>query len=202
VGDAKSIIVLGIQYEPSTVATVLHPHLAGMRDYTPEQIADPYSIEQPPEARRFFLFDERTMLLQEMTHISYRIARYLRLNGWRSFHVPVVKQDLSRRRPPFQHMPAMYLAGMGTLGLNCCIITPEVGPRALFTTIITNAPLPAGEPMKDEVCTKCGLCVEKCPKGIIDGQGWKNVQACDCCRTCIAICPVGEDAKLIRSYPG
>lgn len=200
VSDAQSIIVIGIAFEPSTVATVLHPHLSNLRPYTPEQIANPRSIEQPPEARRFFLFDERTMIIQEMNWMAYRIAKKLRREGWRTFHVPVIAQDTRRRVPPFQHMPAIYLAGLGTLGLNCCVLTPEFGPRAFFTTIITNIPLPAGQPMEKEMCTHCNLCVEACPMGCIDGRGWKSIQACTCCRTCLAICPVGKDAKEVRSY--
>ena len=54
----------------------------------------------------------------------------------------------------------MYLAGMGTLGLNASILTPEFGPRVFVTSIITDAPLVAGKPMDEELCTRCGLCVE------------------------------------------
>ena len=89
----------------------------------------------------------------------------------------------------------MYLAGLGTLGLNCSILTPQFGPRVYVTSIITDAPLAAGQPMEEELCTHCGLCVESCPIEAIDGKGWKNPFACasyGCCSTCIAICPVGE----------
>jgi epoxyqueuosine reductase QueG len=49
--------------------------------------------------------------------------------------------------------------------------------------------------MAEEMCTDCRLCVDNCPIGAIDGQGWKDPYACasyGCCGTCIAICPVGE----------
>ena len=86
-------------------------------------------------------------------------------------------------------------AGLGTMGLNCCILTPEFGPRVYVSALITDAALPAGSPMEKELCTRCGLCVENCPIGAIDGEGWKNPWACasyGCCGTCMAICPVGE----------
>jgi len=89
----------------------------------------------------------------------------------------------------------MYLAGLGTLGLNCSILTPQFGPRVFVTSIVTDCALTAGEPMEEEMCTRCGLCVHNCPIGAIDGEGWKNPFACasyGCCSTCIAICPVGE----------
>lgn len=60
--------------------------------------------------------------------------------GWRTFHVPVIAQDTRRRVPPFQHMPAIYLAGLGTLGLNCCVLTPEFGPRAFCRASHRRAP--------------------------------------------------------------
>ena len=118
----------------------------------------------------------------------------LRKRGWKSLHVPATKQSDQFRTAPFYHMPAMYLAGLGTLGLNCSIITPEFGPRVFVTMIITDCPLPHGAPMKDNICDECGLCVQNCPIGAIDGEGWKNPFACasyGCCGTCIAICPAG-----------
>ena len=88
------------------------------------------------------------------------------------------------------------LLGWEPLGLNCCILTPEFGPRVKVTSIITDCALPAGEPMREEMCTKCNLCVDNCPIGAIDGKGWKNPFACasyGCCGTCMAICPVGKN---------
>ena len=190
--DARSIIVIGLPYEPGTVNTVLHPELANLRTKAADQVAS--STVRPVGAERYFLAEENAAIAREITWMGYKIARWLRQQGHNVIHLPPAKQNDRFRTAPFYHMPAMYLAGLGTLGLNCCIITPEFGPRVYVTSIITDADLPAGTPMNDEMCTHCGLCVENCPIGALDGKGWKNPFACasyGCCSTCMAICPQG-----------
>ena len=107
------------------------------------------------------------------------------------------KQGPRFRTAPFYHTVAMYLAGMGTMGLNCCILTPEFGPRVFVTSAITNRELPAGRPLAEDICDKerCLRCVKACLSGALDGKGWKNPFACasyGCCGTCVAICPKGQ----------
>jgi len=193
VENAQSVILIGLPFEPGTVATVLRPELAGLRTQAADQVST--SSVQPVGAERFFLGEENDILARELALMGYKIAKHLRHQDWTALHLPPARQDSRFRTAPFYHMPAMYLAGMGTLGLNCSIITPEFGPRVYVTSIITDCPLPAGSPMGDELCGKCRLCVDNCPIDAIDGEGWKNPFACasyGCCSTCIAICPVGE----------
>jgi epoxyqueuosine reductase QueG len=193
VENAQSVIVIGLPFEPGTVATVLRPELAGLRNRASQELTA--SKVQPAGAERFFLGEENGILSRELSLMGYKIAKHLRHSGWTALHLPPAKQNGRFRTAPFYHMPAMYLAGMGTLGLNCSILTPEFGPRVFVTSIITDYPLEAGQPMESEMCTHCELCVENCPIGAIDGQGWKNPFSCasyGCCSTCIAICPTGE----------
>jgi epoxyqueuosine reductase QueG len=193
VQDARSVIVIGLPFEPGTVSTVLRPELAGLRARANEEIG--VSHVQPQGAERFFLAEELAILNDDVLHMGYRMARFLRHHGWHALYFPPAKQNDRFRTAPFYHMPAMYLAGMGTLGLNASILTPQFGPRVWVTSIITDAPLPAGQPLAEELCKRCGLCVKNCPIGALDGQGWKNPYACasyGCCGTCIAICPVGQ----------
>ena len=193
VEGAQSIIIIGLPFEPGTIATVLRPELANLRTKATDQVGA--RGVQPVGAERYFLGEENAAIKHELTWMGYRIARHLRHLGYHALHLPPSKQNDRFRTAPFYHMPAMYLAGLGTLGLNCSIVTPQFGPRVFVTSIITDCPLPAGQPLAEELCTRCGLCVESCPVGAIDGEGWKNAFACaayGCCSTCIAICPEGE----------
>ena len=190
---ARSIVVIGLPFEPGTVATVLSPELAGLRAKATESVAA--NAARPVGAERFFLGEENAVIKHELTLMGYKMAKHLRHGGWRAFYFPPSNQNARFRTAPFYHMPAMYLAGLGTLGLNCCILTPQFGPRVFVTSIITDRPLPAGKPLQEELCTRCRACVDGCPIQAIDGEGWKNPFACasyGCCGTCIAICPVGE----------
>lgn len=199
VENARSIIVIGLPFEPGTIATVLRPELSGLRMKATERIA---STEQatgttvrPAGAERYFLAEENDIIRRELSLMGYKIAKYLRHQGWNALHLPPGKQDARFRTAPFYHMPAMYLAGLGTLGLNFSIVTPQFGPRVYVTSIITDCALTPGEPIEQDLCRRCGLCVKHCPIQALDGQGGKNRFACasyGCCSTCIAICPVGE----------
>lgn len=192
VEGAQSVIVIGLPYEPGTVATVLRPELAGLRSKGSERVS---TVARPLGAERFFLEEEGALLNHELNLMAYKIARYLRHHGWRALYLPGSKQDQRFRTAPFYHMPAMYLAGLGTLGLNCCILTEQFGPRVRVTSIITDCPLPHGQPLEQELCTHCRKCVDNCPIHALDGVGWKDPYACasyGCCATCFAICPVGQ----------
>jgi len=193
VADARSVIVIGLPFEPGTMATVLSPDLAALRSKASDEVDT--GAANPRGAERFFMAEENGVIIRELTLMGYKIAKYLRHHGWKSLHLPAAKQDARFRSAPFYHIPAMYLAGLGTVGLNWSIITPEFGPRVFVTSIITDCPLPPGEPVSEELCTRCGLCVENCPIQALDGDGGKNPFACasyGCCGTCIAICPEGE----------
>ncbi|HUS91065.1 MAG TPA: 4Fe-4S binding protein [Phycisphaerae bacterium] len=194
VAAARSVIVVGMPFEPGTVATVLRPDLAALRRKAAEELTEGSAV-QPAGAERYFLGEENAILVRELSRTGYRLAKRLRYRGWTALHLPPCKQDGRFRTAPFYHTPAMYLAGLGTMGLNCCILTPQFGPRVFVTSIITDAPLVPGEPMEAELCTRCGLCVKGCPINALDGEGWKNPYACasyGCCSACIAICPIGD----------
>ena len=193
VKDAKSVIVFGLPFEPGTITSVLNPGLAGLKRKAAEGVTA--SNAQPIGAERYFLEEENAMLSREVQLIGYQVAKRLRNLGYLAFYLPPSKQDTRFRTAPFYHTPAMYLAGMGTLGLNCSILTPEFGPRVWVTSVITDCRLSCGKPMAEEMCTRCNLCVDNCPIDALDGKGWKNPFACasyGCCSTCIAICPVGK----------
>ncbi len=193
VPNARSVIIFGLPFEPGTVASVLNPDLAGLKRKAADDVTA--SNAQPIGAERYFLTEENAMLTREVQFIGYKVAKRFRNYGFSAFYLPPSKQDARFRTAPFYHTPAMYLAGMGTLGLNCSILTPEFGPRVWVTSVITDCPLRCGKPMLEEMCTKCNLCVHNCPIGAINGKGWKNPFACasyGCCSTCIAICPVGN----------
>ena len=193
VENARSVVVIGLPFEPGTVATVLRPELAGLRKRASDQVTK--TTVHAAGAENYFLAEENATISRELGLMGYKLAKYLRHRGWSALHLPIAKQDARFRTAPFYHMPAMYLAGLGTLGNNFSIITPQFGPRVKVTSIITDCPLPPGQPMATEMCTECGLCVENCPIQALDGKKGKNPFACasyGCCGSCIATCPVGE----------
>ena len=71
-------------------------------------------------------------------------------------------------------------AGLGTLGLNLQLLTPEYGPRVMLIAVLTSAPLVADQPMKEPLCEgpECGRCLSACPGDVI-GHWERDWQGCD-----------------------
>jgi len=198
--DARSVLIVGVANTPELFATVRTPEMAEISPKGSEYAArSDGDMEKPPAgAERYFLNDEVVQLTNEVLLIAYRTAWRLRHEGYKAFYVTPFQQDARFRTAAFYLMPAMYLAGMGQMGLNCCILTPEYGPRIWVTAIITDKELLAGQPagpLYREECEDCLKCVRNCPSGALDGKGWKNVFRCaayGCCGTCLSVCPQGE----------
>lgn len=99
---------------------------------------------------------------------------------------------------------AAVLAGLGTLGLNEMILTPQYGPRVFLAGILTDAAVECGQPLAEELCPgleACGRCAEVCPVDAIPTSGpaeatlaqVRGLDADACARACQ---PYGPDRMV------
>lgn len=70
---------------------------------------------------------------------------------------------------PFDINRAAVYAGLGEIGWNGFVITPEFGPRIQFGAIITTIELDYDKPFEKKLCEPetCGICIKKCPMNAI-----------------------------------
>lgn len=113
--------------------------------------------------------------LQDM---GYDLCRFLEDSGHYAINFPsTAPQDCGPETKllfaDFSYRHAAQLAGLGEIGLNQLLITPEFGPRAWLMAVITTAQLTPDPLLTDVVCPreKCNLCVEKCPQEALSAQG-------------------------------
>lgn len=108
---------------------------------------------------------------QRLDHTASRLSSALQTQGHRAFPVPASQRvDDERLCGIFSHKLAAHLAGLGWIGRSCMLITPEVGPRVRWATVLTDAPLAVtGIPMPP-ACGECRECVDICPVGAFTGQ--------------------------------
>jgi len=119
-------------------------------------------------------------------------------------------------RAAFGHVPAAVYAGLGTVGMNRCVLTPEFGPRVRFVSVFTEAQIP-GDPLQpEELCITCEVCASLCPKqairpredrvpGDFDDLACLEMaeelvkKRCFPCGICTKVCPIGRDRSLYKS---
>lgn len=100
-------------------------------------------------------------------------------------------------------------AGLGQLGLNGQVLTPQAGSRCRMSSICTEAPLLLDGPRDfgvPKICDACQVCVRRCPSGAIPqkrafhrGIEKSKINTSRCapvvakqhhCAVCIKVCPV------------
>jgi epoxyqueuosine reductase len=62
-------------------------------------------------------------------------------------------------------------AGLGRIGVNGLLLTPEFGPRNRMGVVITTAQLEASPLIEEEICNNCFACVRECPGRAISEKG-------------------------------
>lgn len=118
-------------------------------------------------------------------------------------------------------IPLAIEAGLGQLGRNAKLITPQCGPRCRISKVITDLPIESDSPMNFgviEFCSDCKRCAEMCPARAIPfgDRSYEPVNECNnggflgwhldhkkCyrywakvgtgCGICIAVCPYNKE---------
>ncbi len=108
------------------------------------------------------------LVLRKMDKVAYRIAEELEAAGHPTFAVPAQETEWSYKRASYGRLSTRHLgveAGLGTLGLEVNILTPEYGPRLYLTGILTELELEPDAPMTEQVCIgeSCSRCLHSCP---------------------------------------
>ncbi|MGI6028211.1 MAG: 4Fe-4S double cluster binding domain-containing protein [Candidatus Heteroscillospira sp.] len=130
------------------------------------------SIEQDPtqEYRRWY--NDTNALLDKITRAG---GEFLRSKGYGvREHTTDKVQRLEGQRTAFPHKSAAVRAGLGWIGKSCLLVTPEYGGAVRLSTLLTDAPLPAAEPMFESRCGACTKCRDVCPYEALKGVTWEK----------------------------
>jgi epoxyqueuosine reductase QueG len=77
---------------------------------------------------------------------------------------------------------AAVRAGLGSLGLNTMLLTPQFGPRLFVSGVLTDLDLEPDSPFAGELCPgleECGRCAEVCPEQAIPSQAPEGASLAD-----------------------
>lgn len=132
------------------------------------------------------------LALTALEEATLELVLWLEDQGYPALIIPPTHADPWRYHgdPSAQQGPILSLehaaveAGLGTLGLNLQLLTPEFGPRVVLTAALSSVPVEADSPMTDALCLgpDCGRCLSACPGDVI-GRWERNWEACNTYRS-------------------
>ncbi len=136
--------------------------------------------------RHKYYNDELALTLLE--EASLELVYWLEDHGYPAIIVPPTHVDPWRYRgDPAEHQsPLLSLphaaveAGLGTLGLNLQLLTPEYGPRVLLTAVLCSVDVECDRRRDEALCLgpSCGRCLLACPGDTVRHWG-RDWPACD-----------------------
>jgi epoxyqueuosine reductase QueG len=157
---------------------------------------------------------------RKLDTLAYDLTRHLNRMGIASFFFgrDVYANLKALREKPlaaFSHVMAAKYAGLGTIGVSHCLLTPEFGPRVRFVSVFTEALIPPDPMIEKDLCIKCELCALCCPKKALTMKKDRVIgdydktaclemaeeltrRGCYPCGICIKVCPIGRDRLLYK----
>jgi epoxyqueuosine reductase QueG len=116
------------------------------------------------------------LVLRRMDRIGLKLAQELERAGHPSFTLAAQETDWNLKRASYARLSTRHLgveAGLGTLGLEVNILTPEFGPRLYLTGILTEHELEPDQRMEEQVCIgeSCSRCLHSCPPDAVRQWG-------------------------------
>lgn len=150
--------------------------------------------------------DDEYLITENRTHeLADRIAKYITEKGYKAFSqsdeslIAEGKFDTEHKVSVLPHKTVALLGGLGWIGKNNLLITPEYGAAQCLGTVLTDAPLETVlyEPFSPK-CGHCTICMRICEKRVLKGKTWGtavsrdeivDVYGCSTCLKCLVHCP-------------
>ena len=128
------------------------------------------------------------LALTHLEETSLELVYWLEECGYPALIVPPThvdpagyENDLQAHLTPLLSLPhAAVEAGLGTLGLNLQLLTPQFGPRVILTAVLCSVDVECDRPMAQALCLgpSCGRCLKTCPGDAVQHWG-RDWPACD-----------------------
>ncbi|HEV8676365.1 MAG TPA: hypothetical protein VGX21_20200 [Methylomirabilota bacterium] len=112
------------------------------------------------------------LLLRKTEKVSLELSYWLEARGYHAFQVATEETDPALKRGSYGWLSLRHVAveaGMGTLGLEVNLLTPEFGPRVYNGAVLTDAELAPDPRITDQLCIgeTCGRCLLCCPPNAV-----------------------------------
>lgn len=99
--------------------------------------------------------------------LALRVMQFIQRKGYQALPIPASQiVDWEKQSAHLSHKKIACLSGLGWLGRNNLVVTPEFGSRIRLVTVLTDMPLKENKPLKTS-CGRCRACISVCPAGAI-----------------------------------
>jgi epoxyqueuosine reductase QueG len=117
-------------------------------------------IENGPTKLYFFHYQRANILLDEL---GLKMTNFIQCRGWEALPIPASQLvDWENQLAHVSHKHVAVAAGLGWIGRNNLLVSPQFGSRLRLITVFTDMPLQADEPMP-RGCGNCRACLSSCP---------------------------------------
>ena len=179
-------------------------------------IAVPYGKQLTPETYSEQDFEDGiTMARSRMEEILAKVEELLNARDTAYYVPPLAQNNETDLLAPFSFKYAATRAGIGWIGKNDVVITPQYGPRIRLGVVLINALFKYGQPIVESSCPEdCRKCVDICPCKALKDVRWDpdrlraeiidyhrcnrmrsafipKLERKSACGMCFAACPVG-----------
>jgi epoxyqueuosine reductase QueG len=163
-------------------------------------------------------------LAPSLIESTYQVCRAIEADGWEA--VPLYNHSNDFRNQGVRAAAdkpepnvvldmdyAAHAAGLGEVGRGKFFLTPEFGPRQIFTAVVTDMEVAADEPFAGKVCDDCGACAAACPALAMDAEDVRTsplaagearwyglrLESCQICKTGTVTLPYSSKSEPFRA---
>jgi len=116
------------------------------------------------------------MVMGRLENIALDLVYYLEEQGSNALPVSQQQTDLNLKKGTYGPLSLRHVAveaGLGTLGLNLMLLTPEYGPRVYLTAVLTDAEIEPDRRQEKRLCIgpSCARCLLVCPGDAVEHWG-------------------------------
>jgi epoxyqueuosine reductase QueG len=151
--------------------------------------------------------ESRNAMLSAMTNMAKEVAKRIKADGCKATVISAAGGkwvDGDGRKEQFGCISlkhAAEIAGLGVIGKNYLLTSPQYGNLLWFSAVLTDAELMPDEKAESNICGNCNKCVEACPAGALDDLASFGKKGCSKfftiedrkfkikCFLCRTICP-------------
>ena len=146
----------------------------------------------------------RNTISDKLNGIALDVCLFLESMGAPSVPIPTVEDILDPNTGRYRSLVSLkhmaQAAGIGTIGRNTLLITPQYGSLVWLGGVLTEMEI-RPDPLLPVACTDCGLCVSACPVHALDGElldqgqcfshafGERDGMFTISCHACRDVCP-------------